>query len=162
MLIIKNAQDTLKVQTKLLSLIPELEKGKVFECEIKEYKERRSLNANNYSWKLQNDIAVILNRSIDDIHKQMILEYGVLETYSIKEQAFSSAVRMFDYYKILGESYVNDTKFIHVRAGIGTHLYDTKEMARFIDGVIQEAQNLGIETKTPNEIAELKSLWEQK
>ena len=56
---------------------------------------------------------------------------------------------------------VNGVKFIHVRAGIGTHLYNTKEMSQFIDGVVQEAQNLDIETKTPNEIAELKSLWEK-
>ena len=47
---------------------------------------------------------------------------------------------------------------MHIRAGIGTHLYNTKEMSTFINGVIQEAQQLGIETKTPQEIAELMSL----
>jgi hypothetical protein len=33
-------------------------------------------------------------------------------------------------------------------------------MAKFIDGVVEEAKQLGIETKTPDEIAQLKSLWE--
>lgn len=41
-----------------------------------------------------------------------------------------------------------------------THTLDTKEMARLIDGVVAEAQELGIETRTPDEIAQLKSLWE--
>jgi hypothetical protein len=41
-----------------------------------------------------------------------------------------------------------------------THTLDTKEMARLIDGVVSEAQALGIETRTPDEIAQMKSLWE--
>ena len=41
-----------------------------------------------------------------------------------------------------------------------THTLNTSEMARLIDGVVFEAQGLGIETKTPDEIAQLKSLWE--
>ena len=161
MILIEKAEDTIKVQSELLKLIPKLNEGKKFDCEIKEHREKRSLNANNYSWQLQNQIAKVLNKSIDEIHAEMVLSYGVLETYSLKEDAFKSAVRIFDYYKVLGESYVNGVKFIHVRAGIGTHLYNTKEMSQFIDGVVQEAQNLDIETKTPNEIAELKSLWEK-
>ena len=109
---------------------------------------------------LQDKIAKALKRSVDDIHKELVLAYGVIETYSIKKEAFDSAVRMFDYYEILGESSLNGKEFIHVKAGIGTHLYNTSEMARFIDGVVQEAQGLDIETKTPEELAQLKALWE--
>jgi len=83
----------------------------------------------------------------------------VLETYSIKKIAFESAKRLFDYFDILGESSINNVEFIHIKAGLGTHTYNTKEMAIFIDGVIAEAKDLGIETKTPKEIAEMKSLW---
>lgn len=158
---IKNKADILKVQTALFDIIKDLEQGKTFDCEIKQHREKRSKNANDYSWLLQDKIAKALNRSIDDIHEQMVLDYGVLETFSIKKEAFESACRLFDYFKVLGESQVNGNIFIHIRAGIGTHLYDTKEMATFIDGVVQEAQQLGIETKTPAEIAELMSLWEQ-
>lgn len=135
-------------------------KDKSFDVEIKEHKEKRSLNANAYSWVLQDKIAKSLNRRIDDIHSEMVLQYGVIEVLSIQKFAFESAKRLFDYYQILGESNTNGKDFIHVKAGIGTHLYNTKEMATFIDGVVSEAQQLGIETKTPDEIAQLKSLWE--
>ena len=157
---IKTRADVIKVQSALLDMVVDLDKGKTFDCEIKQHREKRSKNANDYSWVLQDKIAKALGRSIDDIHAEMVLDYGVIETYSIKKEAFDSAKRLFDYYKILGESTVNGSAFIHVRAGIGTHLYDTAEMARFIDGVVQEAKDLGIETKTPQEIAELMSLWE--
>ena len=158
---IKSRADTIKVQTALLDIMVDIDNGKTYDCEIKQHREKRSKNANDYSWVLQDKIAKTLNRSIDEIHQQMVLDYGVVETYSIKKEAFASAKRLFDYFKVLGESKVNGSDFVHIRAGIGTHLYDTKEMATFIDGVIQEAQQLGIETKTPREIAELMSLWEQ-
>lgn len=42
-----------------------------------------------------------------------------------------------------------------------THTLDKAEMARLIDGVVEEAKQLGIETRTPNEIADMLNLWEQ-
>lgn len=160
-IIIKTPNDTLKVQAVLMGILPDLQQGKQYDCEITLHREKRSKNANDYSWLLQGKIAKALNRRIDDIHKEMVLQYGVLETYSILKEASESAIRVFDYYEILGESEVKGKTFVHVKAGLGTHTYNTAEMAKFIDGVVQEAQDLGIETKTPSEIAELKSLWEQ-
>lgn len=155
---IKNEKDLSVALFKVAGLTANLN-NKAYDITIKEHKEKRSKNANDYSWVLQDKIAKALNVGIDELHKELVLDYGVLETYSIKEQAFESAKRMFDYYKVLGESELKGTKFIHVRAGIGTHLYNTSEMATFIDGVVSEAKNLGIETKTPAELEELKSLW---
>ena len=40
-----------------------------------------------------------------------------------------------------------------------THTLNSKEMARLIDGTVQDAKQLGIETKTPQQLAEMKSLW---
>lgn len=157
--LIERAEDTIKVQAQLVALMGELKKGKTFDCIIQEHKEKRSKNANDYSWVLQDKIAKVLGRRVDDIHNEMVLQYGVIETYSIKKIAWESAKRLFDYYKVLGESSINDTEFIHIRVGLGTHTYNTKEMSKFLDGVVQEAKDLGIETKTPKELAELKSLW---
>ena len=158
---IKSRADIIKVQTALFDVMVDIENGKTYDCEIKQHREKRSKNANDYSWVLQDKIAKALNKGLDEVHEHMVLDYGVVETYSIKKEAFASAKRLFDYFKVIGESSVNGSEFVHVRAGVGTHLYDTKEMATFIDGIVQEAQQLGIETKTPNEIAELMSLWKQ-
>ena len=155
---IKNEKDLSVALIKVAGLTANLN-NKAYDITIKEHKEKRSKNANDYSWVLQDKIAKALNMGIDELHKRMVLDYGVLETFSLKEQAFESAKRMFDYYKVLGESELKGTKFIHVRAGIGTHLYSTSEMSTFLEGVVSEAKNLGIDTKTPAEIEELKSLW---
>ena len=157
---IKNQSDLSKVLLQIANLTPLLQE-KSYDVEIKEHKEKRSLNANSYSWVLQDKIAKALNRRVDDVHKEMVLQYGVIEVFSIQKVAFESAKRLFDYFEILGESSTNGKEFIHVKAGIGTHLYNTKEMSVFLEGVVAEAKELGIETKTPNELAELKSLWEK-
>lgn len=157
---IKDMRGIIQAQTRLLELQPNLKDGKEFDCTIEQHREKRSKNANDYSWTLQDRMAKILNRTITDVHNQMVLDYGVIETYSIRKDAFESACRMFDYYQILGEGKVNDKEFVHVKAGLGTHLYNTLEMSKFIDGVVQEAKELGIETKTPQELSQLKSLWD--
>ena len=41
----------------------------------------------------------------------------------------------------------------------GSHTYDSGEMSILIDGVVQEAKQLGIETLTPNELERMKNLW---
>jgi hypothetical protein len=43
----------------------------------------------------------------------------------------------------------------------GTSLYNTSEMARFIDMVVQEAKEEGIETLTPLELERMKAQWKQ-
>lgn len=156
---IKGKDKSIKLQNKIIEQLQEI-KDKELNVDINVWREKRSLDANNYSWKLQDEISKKVGISIEEVHQNMILNYGVMETYSILEEAFESAKRMFDYYKVLGESEVKGKKFIHIRAGIGTHHYDTKEMSTFIKGVVQEAENLGIETKTPDEIAEMMSLYE--
>ena len=90
---IKNAGDLSKAITTIASVAPNLPK-KSYDLEFKIHREKRSKNANDYSWVLQDKIAKALKRSVDDIHKELVLAYGVIETYSIRKDAFESAVRM--------------------------------------------------------------------
>ena len=36
---------------------------------------------------------------------------------------------------------------------------NTYEMSKLIDGTVEEAQSIGIETMTPDELAHLKAMW---
>ena len=58
-----------------------------------------------------------------------------------------------------GVGYVEGKKFIHYRAIKGTSEYSTKEMSVFLDGIISECQEVGIETDTPEQIARYKEAW---
>ena len=51
---------------------------------------------------------------------------------------------------------------VSMRLYKGSSIFDSKEMSRLIDYIVDEAQSLGIETMTPDELERLKQLWGQK
>ena len=134
----------------------QLEKDKKYV--IEEYKEKRSLNANSYAWALITQIGNVLRKSKEEIYLEMLKSYGQSEIVSIISSIDPKGY--FKYYEQIGTSMLKDKEFSHYKIYKGTSEYNTQEMSIFIDGVVQEAQQLDIETKTPNEIERLKKLWE--
>lgn len=124
---------------------------------IDKYRVKRSLNANSYAWLLIGKIADDRRLSKEKVYLQMLKEYGQSEIISVL-----SHIQIADYVKYfeeVGESKLNGKLFKHYKVFKGSSEFDTREMSIFIDGVVSEAEYLGIQTKTPTQIAELKSLW---
>lgn len=117
--------------------------------EITEYHEKRSLSANAYAWVLINKIADALRKSKEEVYFQMLKDYGQSEFVSVKTNI--NVKGFFKYYEEWGRGFVDGKEFTHYKVFKGSSEYDSKEMAILIDGIIQEAQNLGIETITPAE-----------
>lgn len=149
-----------------LNNVAKLKEDKVLcNIEIKKHREKRSLNANAYCWVLIEKIAEKMQKSKEEIYVRMLKDYGTIATdsegkkviFSLREDIDVS--KYFKYYKELG--YSKDKKFKHYYVIKGSSEYDTEEMKRFIDGIVQDCQTLGIETMTPDEIAKLKVLEEE-
>lgn len=124
---------------------------------IDKYREKRSLNANAYAWKLITEIGNVLNAGKDEIYFKMLKRYGQSDLISVL-----SHIPIQDYVKYYdeaGESKLNGKLFKHYKVYKGSSEFDTREMSIFIDGIVSEAKELNIQTKTPNELAEIKSLW---
>ena len=122
--------------------------------DIKEHKEKRSLNANNYAWKLITEIGDALRRSKEEIYLEMLKSYGQCEMISIVSSV--DVKGYFKYYEEVGTGIVNSKEFTHYKIFKGSSEFDSKEMTIFIDGIIQECNQLGIPTLTPNEIQSLR------
>lgn len=135
----------------------ELSDAEKISIKIERYREKRSLNANAYAWKLITEIANVLRTSKDEIYLVMLKRYGQSEIVSVLSHI--PIGEYVKYYEEAGESDLNGKLFKHYRVFKGSSEYDSREMAIFIDGVVSEAKSLDIQTKTPNEIANLKSLW---
>ena len=131
------------------------DKDKKFD--IKEHKEKRSLNANNYAWKLITEIANVLRKSKEEVYLEMLKSYGQCEMISIISSV--DVKGYFKYYEEAGRSFLNGKEFTYYKIYKGSSEFNTKEMSVLIDGIVQEAKNLDIETMTPSQLAELKSLW---
>lgn len=131
---------------------------KTKQYEVKEYKEKRSLNANNYAWKLITEIANVMRLSKEEVYVEMLKIYGQSEMVSVLADIDVS--RYFKYYSEAGESILKGKKFKHYKVYMGSSEMDTKQMSILIDGIVQEAKQLDIETMTPSELSRLKEEWD--
>lgn len=157
-------------QTQAKGFLEKMQEGKTYVAEIKEKKLKRSLNANNYSWALTDklsDVMVIrgVKLSKEEMHAEMIFRYGqVALDEDGRQLVYSTAQNVpinefFPYAKEFGESELNGKTFRHYRIYRGSHTYNTKEMAVFIAGIVEECKEQGIETMTPDELARLSNDW---
>ena len=132
-----------------------LDDDKIYE--VKEHKNKRSLDANAYYWVLVNKIAEGLNQSKDFVHRSMLKQYG--ETYSLLLPAEYNITGLIKYYEEESTIKKGDKLFKSYKAYLPSSEMNTKQMSVLIDGVVFEAKSMDIETMTPNQIEELKASW---
>lgn len=154
-----NALLTLSIDQKqgAINCYDDLHLAEKLSIKIDKYREKRSLNANNYAWKLLTEIGNELRSNKDDVYFLMLKRYGQSEMISVL-----SNIPIGNYVKYCekaGESTLNGKEFTHYKVYKGSSEFDKKEMSIFIDGIVEEAKDLGIQTETPEQIAKLKSLW---
>ena len=131
-------------------------KGKDLEISVKVFRQKRSLDQNSYAWVLIGKIADKLRASKDDVYLTMLKRYGqggVIKVSPKNEQAILSALKYYERHEKL---YTDTDKYYRIWAGSSG--YNTEEMTIFVDGIISEAKELGIETLTPDELLEMRSL----
>ena len=139
-------------------LIPKmLQLDETKEYEVKEHKKKRSLNANAYYWVLVNKIADALNQSKEFIHMSMLKQYG--QRYVLCVPYDTPIENLVKYYEQDGVKKQGDRLFKTYNVYLPSSEMNTYEMSKLIDGTVEEAQSMGIETMTPDEIAHLKAMW---
>lgn len=148
--------DTGKID-KFLPLIFRLDKDTVYDVKIDKHREKRSLNANAYLWKLVTEMGNVLSKSKEEVYLQMLIDYGQSEMVSILSEI--DVKGYFKYYKLAGTSILNGKEFNHYKIYKGSSEYDTKEMSILLEGVVQEAKNLGIKTKDDIELERMINKW---
>lgn len=126
--------------------------------EIKPYRQKRSLNANTYAWVLINEMANRLRTSKDEVYQEMLKRYGQSKVISVLSEIDIS--RFVKYYEEIGKGHVEGKEFTHYRCFIGSSEYDSREMAILIDGIVDEAKELGIDTLPTTAVERMKALWQ--
>lgn len=135
----------------LIEFLYNQEKDKIFE--VKEKKRMRSMNQNSYSWVLQNQLASKLRLPLEELHMRLIKSYGEYEVVSILDKVDPESY--FEYYEEFAKSELDGKTFKHIRVYKPTHKMNSNEMARFIDGLVEECKLQGIPTLTRKQIEEL-------
>lgn len=140
-------------KTEINQFLFKLDKNTIWDVKIEKHRNKRSLDANAYSWVLQNEISNVLRISKEEVHFDMLKNYGQRDYVSML--ANINIADYYTYYEEVGTYKQNNNTFKSYLIYKGTHNYDSREMSIFIDGVVQEARNLGIKTKEDYEIEEL-------
>ena len=122
--------------------------------EVKEHKEKRTLTQNAYMWSLINEIANKMRLSKEDTFLKMIKDYS--QSMLVTIRADIDVSKFFKYYEFERETQINGVNFKIYKVYEGSSQMDKNEFKILLDGVIQEAQQQGICTLTPNEVARLK------
>ncbi len=131
--------------------------------DITEHKEKRSLNCNAYCWTLIGKIAGVIGSTKEEVYREYIQNKGIYRVITMNKEAVPTFIKIWSERGLGWLCETSETKIeglVDVVAYYGTSSYNTKQMANFIDYVVQEAKQLNIETLTPDKIAELKSLWQ--
>ncbi len=140
-------------KAQIAQFLYKLDKDTTYDIKIEKHRNKRSLNANAYSWALQNEIANVLRESKEKIHFDMLKAYGQRDYVSMLANV--NANKYFDYYEEVGTFKQKGNTFKSYLVYKGTHKYDSREMSIFIEGLVQEARNLGLETIEDKEIKKL-------
>lgn len=127
--------------------------------EIKQWRAKRSRDANAYFWVLCAKIADVLQKSKEEVYLDLLGDYGVFTHIVVKPNVTDRVKAEWRTVKELGEVTINGRTGVQLQCYFGSSTYDTKEMSRLIDGAVHEAKELGIETLTPAELATMKNEW---
>lgn len=145
----------------------EFEKDKTYVCRISAQGMKRSLNANAYAWVLLQKLAEKLGTTKDELYLTEIESIGSFDYYMVidESKAIETLKQQFRVVRDrgvveLGKRGTDDYKRVRtLQCWKGSSSYSTKEMARFLDIIIEEAKAQGIETETPEEIERMKATW---
>lgn len=140
--------------------------GKVYEASIKEHRKKRSLDANSYAWLLLGKIAAKVGLPKEAVYREMIRDVGDnYETIPIRNDAVEKWIENWQskgigwVCDIAGKSKLDG--YTNVLTYYGSSTYDSLQMSRLINLIVNECKDLGIETMTPAEIALLMDGWKE-
>lgn len=134
------------------------------EYEITRKKKKRSLDANGYFWTLCDKIAEAVGRNKTDIYKDAIREIGGnSDTVCVLEKASEKLIEGWEHNGLgwLAETFPSKISgCVNVTLYYGSSVYDTKQMSRLIDNIVQDAKALGIETLPAHELEMMMNAWQ--
>ena len=147
----------------IIRFLSEQEQDKLFDCDA--HKEKRSLNANSYFHKLVGEMARLLKCPDTEVKNRLIRDYGTWEyvdghipTYLVDREYVDDFLNRPEIH-FCHIGYDEATGRAKLAVKRGSHTYNTLEMAKLIDGTVEEAKQMGIETETPEKLREMKERW---
>lgn len=158
------AGDWLCIQTnKARQVLDTLKEGKPYDVEIKEHREKRSLDSNAYAWVLIDRLAEKLHIAKTEVYRRYIREIGGNnETVCISDKGVEKLRSGWEHNGLGWQTDTTSSKLpgcTNVVLYYGSSTYDTAQMSRLIDLIVQDCREQGIETLPPDKLAGMMEEW---
>lgn len=157
------SEDGIKAVAWLSQYVGTLDKDKEYCLTVKEYKKKRSLNANSLYWKIADKLAEHLNKPKSEIYKAHIKEIGgVSDTFCMLDKAVDKFCEHWASYGIGYQTDCTESKIkgcTNVIAYYGSSTYNTAQMSRLISLAMQDCEQYGIKTYSQEEVDRLVQEW---
>ena len=140
-------------------------KNKLYNLEVKEYRKKRSLDANAMAWKLLGELSGVMRIPPEDIYRDYIRDVGDnYEIVPVKEDHIKDWDRIWceGHY---GRSTVDMGEcrtipgYHYIKSYIGSSDYDVTQMSRLLDLIITDCKQVGIDVMSEREKSLLLEEW---
>lgn len=151
-----------------MDMYDEFHEAEKLSIKICKYRQKRSLDANRYFWHLCGELAKKLSdegvlHTKEDIYRDAIKKIGVwIDDEVIPEKVQWRCAA----WERLGTGWITERVDFSadgnreiIRFYYGSSQYNTKQMSKLIDNIVQDCKEQGIQTMTPDQIAEMKARW---
>ena len=139
----------LKVSGKIADIIPQLLKldaDKLYVCEVKEPKSKRSLQQNKMLWQIIHSIAKEQHQGDMEVYCALLERADALSDSIITAYEMEDELRKcFRGVRFIRKQEVNGKECNIYKVYIGSSKMDTKEMTELLDIAIQLCAELGIQ-----------------
>ena len=134
------------------------------EYSLSPVKKKRSLDANAYCFVLCDKIAAATGITKTEVYRAAIREIGGNSDVVRAKTEAADAVRAA--WEGRGLGWQTDVLpsaahgYVNIILYYGSSTYDTGQMSRLIDNLVQDAQALGIETLSPEKLEGMMEAWD--
>ena len=139
------------------------QRNETYDCSIKLHRDRRSLDANAYAWVLMDKLAEALNTTKEELYIQKVREIGPYKDFTLTEdeaKTFRVAwERLGTGWPTEQVDYTKDGERVVIRAYYGSSQYNTKQMSRLIDSIVEDCKSVGVETLPADKLDAIKEDW---
>lgn len=134
---------------------------RTYTAEIKRFRKKRSKNANDMCWAMCEQLAEAIRSTKEEVYRDQIKQVGVYKDFHLppdEAKTFRAA------WAQLGTGWIteqvdDDGPLLVVRAYYGSSRYNTKQMSRLIDSLMEDCEAVGICTMPDSEKALLLEEW---
>ena len=120
----------------------ELDENEEIEVKIK----KRSKNANNFYWKKLSELCEVMNLNTIEEYKKRVKELGIFQQFKIHHKNTRTFTKLWESKGLawFTEKIDVEGEFDIINAYYGSSSYNTKQMNRLIENLIEDLRELNI------------------